>query len=439
MAAPTSLLLVVALLLPVTPAVARDDDTNKVEVAILDVLLQRGIIDAATYEELMAMAQAEVDKEKELNLLESRLRRMQAPDITASGGKPGKFMVESTDGKWSLGFKGRLQVQFDGKKGEGGNPEGTSTNFSIRRARLAVFGKAGGENTTYKVEIDAPTNNKVNDDKKKDLSLTDAWVNWGLPDDMNIKAGQFKVPHGREIMMVSSKLNTVDASIATKEFTPDREPGLMFYGTTEEKFVEYYAGVFNGEGTGIGNQSGREGSGASEMRWATRVVINPLGPVNYDTSAFQTVNDGETRLALGASFMKNFDQSADGPAVGGEDEFSSDDTSLAFEAQLLTGPISILTEYFTRDMDTDGEPDGTDRGYNAQIGYQFVPDTYEVVFRKSAVNKVMDDDLVDTTLGLVYYGDKHLSQFTFDVTKSRNRTTANKDETIYRGQYQIVF
>jgi phosphate-selective porin OprO/OprP len=440
MAVPFSLLLIIALLAPVAPAAARDDDdTNKVEVAILDILLERGIIDAATYEELMALAQAESDKASELDLLEDRLRRMQAPEIQASGGKPGKFLVESTDGKWSLGLKGRIQVQYDGVRGGKGNSEADKSSFSVRRARLALFGKAGGENTTYKIEIDAPTNNKVDDDDNKDLSLTDAWVNWGIGEDMNVKGGQFKVPFGREVNMVSSRLNTVDGSITSREFAPDREPGLMFYGATEEKFVEYYAGVFNGEGTGLANDSGVDDTGASEMRWSTRVVFNPLGPVKYDTSAFQTVNDGSTKLALGASFMKNFDQSADGDGDGVVGDASSDDTSYGFEAQLLTGPISVLTEYFTREMDVSGLSDKHDRGYNAQIGVQVVPDKYEVVFRRSTVNRAMDDDILDQTLAFVRYGDKHNSKFTFDISRIKNKTSHNKDEMQYRGQYQVIF
>ncbi len=430
--------LLAALLFPATAVMARDDDTNTVEVAILDILLERGIIDAATYEELMGLAETESQKARELDLLEARLRRMQAPDISASGGKPGKFKVESEDGQWSMGFKGRLQIQADVNEGESGNRAADETNISLRRGRLALFGKAGGDNTTYKIEFDAATQNSVNKDAKS-FSLTDAWVNWGLGDGMNVKAGQVKVPFGREVHMVSSRLNTVDGSRATRVFTPDREPGLMFYGATEDKFIEYYAGVFNGEGTNISNASGETGSGASGLRYGGRVVVNPLGEVKKDVSSFQTVEDGSTRLAIGASVMRNDDQAQDVDGDGTAGDSRSSDTSMGFEAQLLTGPVSVLSEYFSRRMDIAGAPNQTDRGYNAQVGVMVVPNKYEVVFRRSEVNFDVASDMLESTLALVRYSDKHNSKFTFDVTKVVNKSAGKKDEMQYRGQYQVIF
>ena len=428
-------------LLPFSGASARDDDTNKVDVAILDVLLQRGIIDVATYEELMGLAQAEADKVRELDLLENRLRRMQSSGITASGGKPGKFKVESDDGKWSLGFKGRLQLQYNGTQADGSGKD--ENNFMVRRARLAVFGKAGGENTTYKVEIAAPTQNKVNKDSKKDASVTDAWVNWDLGDRTNVKAGQFKVPYGRAITWVSSKMNTVEASLATRHFALGRQPGLMYYGSTQDKYIEYGIGAFNGEGAGMANTSGRKDSSATGLLWATRVTWNPLGPVNYDSSAFQTVNTGETKLALGAGYYLNQDQPAKGPATAVNPnpvlgDASSDNTGINFNAQLLSGPVSVVTEYFTIEKKTSGVNDKTDRGYNAQVGVQVIPEKWEVVLRQSAIKRAMDDDKTELTLGLVRYVDKHLSQFTFDVSKVRNQTK-HENEMQFRGQYQVVF
>jgi hypothetical protein len=431
------LLLSALLLVPFSSVAARDDDSNTVEVAILDVLLERGIIDAATYDELMALAQAESQRAHEMDLLESRMKRMKAPEIKVSGGKPGKFLLESEDGKWSMGFKGRLQVQVDVTDGESGNREADETNYSVRRGRLALFGKAGGENMTYKVEVDVPTQNTANRDKK-DFSLTDAWLNWKIGETTNVKAGQHKVPFGREVQFASSKLDTVSVSLATKEFAPDREPGLSVYGSTPDKFVQWWAMSSNGEGTGNSNKSGKTGSGASGLRSAARLVFNPLGELKGNAAAFQTVDDGGVKVAFGASVMHNADQAQDVDGDGTAGDGRSNDTSVGLEFQLLAGPVSFLTESFRRSADVSGGSDIDDDGYNAQVGVFVVPKEIELVARRSEVDYDVDADRTETTFGAVFYRDGHNSKFSLEASNLHVEGPAN-DEMIYRGQYQIIF
>ncbi len=431
------LALAVALLAPVASAL--DDDSSTVEVAILDVLLERGIIDPATYEELLGLAQAERAERRELDLLEQRMRRLSAPppEIRATGGAPGEFLVESTDGRWSLGFQGRVQVQADVVQGEGGNSEANASNIAVRRGRLAVFGRAGDEETTYRFEIDAPTQSKV-DEGKEDVEITDAWLDWGLGDGTHVRAGQFRVPFGREINIGNIAATTAEFSAATTAFAPDREPGVMLHGATRDRFLEYQAGVFNGEGTGMANASGEEGSSSTGMRWAARVVVNPLGAVEPDLAPFQTVYDGSTRLALGASVMVNTDQGQDLDGDG-TDETRSEDSSVGVEAQVVTGPMSVLAEYFRREMDIEGAGRAHDDGYNAQVGFQVVPQRYEVVLRRSDVDLERADDMTETTLAVVRYVDEHKSKLILDVSKLENGNVRDGDEMRYRGQYQIIF
>jgi len=437
-----SLLVLGCLAMPLTAARAAvapsDDEAVSVEVRILDVLLERGLIDEATYEELMALAAAEKAQARELDMIESRLQRLAVPDVKVSGGKPGKLLVESDDGKWSMGFKGRIQVQVDKFVGEDGNRSADETNFSVRRARLALFGNAGGEDTTYKLEFDAPTQNKVNSGPK-DFSLTDAYVDWGLGDrGPHVQAGQFKYPFGREVQAASSKIDLVDESLASNEFAPDREPGVMMYGATDESFFEWYGAMSNGQGTGISNSEGEAGSGSDGLRTGVRLVLNPLGKVERDLAAFQTVDNGGVLFAIGGSWMVNADQGQDLNGDGVDDSHSND-TSIGLESQLLVGPASFLAESFRRDSDVAGGPNVDDTGYNAQVGVFLVPSKFEVVVRRSAVDLDDGDDTLETTLGVNFYLDKHNSKFAFDITKVDNQDSPDSDEMQYRGQYQIVF
>jgi len=418
---------------------ALDDDGRSVDVAILDVLLERGIIDAATYDELLAVAAAEKQRVHDLDLMEARLQRLAeggGPKVT--GGKPGKLQFESEDGKWTLGIRGRAQINAEMVDGENGNDAASETNFSVRRARIAFAGKAGGERTTYKVEFEAPTQNRT-DTGPKDFALTDAYVNWGLgASETYAQAGQYFFPFGREVNLGAFNRNLVNESIASVEFTPNREPGVMLYGSSTEKLVEWWAGTSNGEGTGNSNADGQDGTGSDGLRTGGRLVFNPFGPLERDSSSFQTVGDGSVKWSFGGSWMVNADkgQDLDGDGV---QETNSHDTTIGLETQLFAGPISFLAETYDRSSDISGGADVDDSGYTAQLGVFLVPSRFEVVVRRSDIDFDVRDDTTEDTLGLNYYLDKNNSKFALDVSTLENHDTANRDSTRYRAQYQIVF
>src|SRR5262245_43440944 len=96
-------------LAPAPRAQAQADDGSSLDVAILDILKARGIIDDAQYAELMELARSRVDRERgEIELIQGRLERLRAPDLQTEGGTPGKLRWKSSDGKWSLNLKGRV-------------------------------------------------------------------------------------------------------------------------------------------------------------------------------------------------------------------------------------------------------------------------------------------------------------------------------------------
>jgi hypothetical protein len=124
------------------PAAAQQADASSVDAAILDVLLARGLIDEAQYEELMALARAHAEQARgEVDLIEARLERLRAPDLQTSGGTSQKLLFKSSDGKWSLGVKGRVSVRAETVNSEDEAKDGT--NISVPRSRLDFTGVAG--------------------------------------------------------------------------------------------------------------------------------------------------------------------------------------------------------------------------------------------------------------------------------------------------------
>lgn len=424
------------------PAGARDDGERTVDVAILDVLLQRGIIDEATYEELLLLAERQHRMEQELDLLQGQLLRLRRPDLAVQGGKPGKTTFVSEDGRYSMTIKGRIQLQADKVEGEDRGDD--LTNFSVRRGRVALEGRAGLEGLAYKFEFDAATSTSI-DGGTKDFALTDAYLDQQLDGGLAVRGGQFKFPFGREVQIYSSKGNLVDESLASKTFAPNREPGAMVYGEHGENgLVQWWAGVSNGDGQGRANTSGvtqPEDTPAEGLRRGLRVVVNPFGALDRSMTAFQTAGgEAGPKLALGASVMHNDDLGFDFDATPGR-EVRGDATVFGYEGQLFLGPLSLFAERFSSATDLDsglGDIDGD--GYTVQAGLLLGEDNgYEVVLRRSVVDIDLVDKIVQDTLGFNVFNAGHDSKWAFDVTDESNRDAGDSDRTIYRVQYQQVF
>lgn len=432
------------LLLLAAPAQSQD---RSVDERILDILLDRGIIDRDTYDEIVAEARAEAGQGGQLDLLHDQMERLRAPQVVTTGGKPGKLTWASEDGKWSVGFKGRVQVRAEAERGESGNSKDDKRNFSVPRARLRFYGKAGREDLTYRLEIDTPTNDKVVDaakgdskSQRKEFALKDAWLKWKFDDNTSVKFGQYKFPFGREVHIASTKINLVNESIASKAFSPAREPGVMLAGAAgNDGLFQYWVGVSDGDGQGGGNNSGEAGSSATGLRRGVRVVVNPLGKVAEDGAAFQTVGDGSTKVALGASWMQNIDVISDKTAGA---THSSDDTTLGLEMQVVSGPMSFLAEHFDRTMDFGSSgPDKDDDGFNAQVGVFLVPSEIEMVLRHSEIDFAgkVGGDIEETTVGVNFYDDKHNAKWAIDISDIRHPHAVKKDSMRARAQYQLVF
>src|SRR5262245_15135215 len=102
---PASAVLLAALLVvPMSaPIAAQDDDRDAFERAIVDVLREQGLVDEARAEALLELARQRAARDAaEIEMFETNLQRLRAPDVQARGGRPGDLMFRSADGNWSL-------------------------------------------------------------------------------------------------------------------------------------------------------------------------------------------------------------------------------------------------------------------------------------------------------------------------------------------------
>jgi hypothetical protein len=424
-----------AMLIPARAIALQSDDGSSVEVAILDILLERGLIDQPQYEELLALARARVETQRnELDVLEGRLERLRAPDIQASGGRPGKLTFASADGDWTMNIKGRLQVRVTDLDHE--NDDSSGTNFSAPRVRLGVEGKAGSKSVGYKLEWDMSTQKNLynedsgDDNEAKDFNLRNAYVDIAASEAAALMFGHFKFPFGREELTSFSSLSLMERGVASGEFAPSYEPGAMLHGEAADGEFEYFVAMANGQGQSLPNAQHDDGDG---LRSGIRLVFNPLGKYTSDGPAFQTVGDGSTKVGIGVSYMQNDDSSGKNSLA-----LDTDTDTAGLDVQVLTGPFSVLAELFDRSADPDGAPDVDDRGSTLQVGYFVVPKVWEIVARTSSVDYDTAADVDEFTLGVNRYVDGHDAKWMFDIN-DRDVDGENAGSKELRVQYQAIF
>jgi hypothetical protein len=428
----SSAVLIPVLLITVAaaPVAAQDEERDSFERALVDLLREQGLVDEARAERLLELAHQRAERDSsEIDLMESSLRRLRAPDVQAHGGTPGKLEFRSADGTWSLGLRGRIVARFESVDAD--NAAQSGDNFSVPRARLTLEGKAGAENVQYKLEIDAPTNsNPDNPAENKSASVRNAWVDWRFPWDDELRFGQFLFPFGRERTPAGGTQSLPSTSIASTEFVPGFEPGAMLHGDLGTDVLNYYIAVSNGEGRGKNNTPGDNTNG---LRHGARVVWSPLGRLHQEGPAFQTVENRGTKVALGTSWMEN-DDSADQhtPAPGAET------ATKGAEFQLFTGPVSVLAEYFDRDSDRAFGPSVADSGDTVQVGCFLGSAVWEAVVRRSRIDFDVEDSQREHTYGLNYYVDRHNGKWQLELDRQNQGGFAPHVKRI-RLQYQVIF
>lgn len=213
------------------------------EVAELRALLQQ-LLKANGKDEPPTLAQndaasatrAEVDELKK-QVAELRKKASETPPATA-GWNGEHFFLRSTDGNFVLMPVGYL----DGQYTVYGNSYGTPPDsFAITRARFGFQGNYGKQlDFVMQIEtISSPT-------------VRDAYLNFKPWSFFNITAGQAKVPYAMEVGTADTAVEFYNRSIISVLY-PDaggafRSPGLYAYGELGKGSMEYWLGVFNGQG-----------------------------------------------------------------------------------------------------------------------------------------------------------------------------------------------
>lgn len=155
-------------------------------------------------------------------------------------GYDGGYVIRSADGSAAVKINGRVQTQFDFEKPDEGDWEGA---FLIRRARLKLSGHAIDDDLDYKFEIDAG---------RGEFTLLEYWVEWAaLPEALQLRVGQWRIPYLREEITSSGKFELVSRALNAGAFGEDFDVGMAIHNgyASKKDGLGWVVGVFNGTGT----------------------------------------------------------------------------------------------------------------------------------------------------------------------------------------------
>ncbi|MFA7406119.1 MAG: porin [Pelobacteraceae bacterium] len=398
---------------------------NAAAKSLEDVLKEKGVISEADY--------AAVTKSRPLDY------------------KIGKgFNFTSSDEKFKLSLGGRLQTRYTLVDSDDTTKTTPSSTWEVKRIKFWMNGYAYTKDLTYLLQVDF-----VNGGSSK--LLEHAYVDYRLLDEVQLLAGQTKVPFGRQWLNSSGAQQFVDRSPASDAFRPGYDAGAKLHGDIAKGLVTYELGLYGG----AGQSAKRATTGATTANAvATRLTFNPFGKMG--TTESDLGNSAKPLLSVGANYYGNVLKKTTATAL------ETNNITLAGTSGWLGSGISTFTTGERIDIDTwgfdaafkwhgfstqaeylAGQAEGTTsnkilraEGVYAQAGYFVIPKTLEAALRYSYIdpNRSKANDLRTDVQGAVsYYFNMHNLKIQGDVTDTHDQSRGRVDDMTYRIQAQVTF
>ncbi|HSK78384.1 MAG TPA: porin [Thermoanaerobaculia bacterium] len=334
------------------------------------------------------------------------------------------YTVGWKDGKTTIGFKNgqlvlsnRVQLRFTEQMPEVGDDKGS---FRVRRAKTKFEGWAYTKDLTYELQLNWPDSSNPLEDANVNYDFTHGKKSFML------KAGQFKVPFGRQELTSSGSQQFVDRSAVSNTFARGRDIGLQAWGTPLGGKIDWRVGLFNGNGRTVSSNDN------DKYQYNARLTFQPFGDVKYSESDFESSD--RPLLAIAANYESN-DRS------GATTNVDVDREILGYDVAFKLKGFSLFAELFDA---TDDPETGVDRdlqGFHAQAGYFIVPQKFEIAVRLAELDPNSDIDnneQEERGVAFNYFLNKHAHKLQLDYRQLENKATDREDDEV-RLQYQIIF
>ncbi len=329
--------------------------------------------------------------------------------------KDGKTTIKSKSAELSI--SNRLQVRFTEVMPQVGEDRGS---FRIRRMKTKLEGWVYTKDLTYELQLNWADSANV---------LEDAVVNYDFTKgqkEFQLKAGQYKVPFGRQQLTSSGNQQFVDRSAVSDLFARGRDIGVQLWGTPLGGKLDWRVGAFNGNGRTV------TANDNDKFQYDARVTFQPFGDVKYSESDFESTD--KPLFAIAGQWESNNRQGAttnndiDREIVGGDAVFK------------LKG-FSLFGDFYQAADDPETGADVDLSGFNIQAGMFLIRNKFEIAARLAELDP--NDDLDNNEqeergLALNYFWNKHTHKLQLDYRQLENKATNREDEEI-RLQYQVIF
>lgn len=253
---------------------------------------------------------------------------------------------------------------------------GPDTNdFEVAQGRLELGGNLMQKQFSYLLQNDFATGTQG--DGSKGSELKDAWMQWNADELIRARAGQFKVPFGRQALGDDPYLQFIDRSAVNNYFTAGRNQGVMLtsnsgLGAVDECYG-YQMALVNGESDGEGiNRAAVDNNllGALSVYWNynaydRNVEGDPMNSQDFQMTMGASGLYGQGSTSYVQDIASDFDQWGAGVDMG-----------------LRYAGWSLQSEVLYRNADLDDVDVTADEyGVYVQGGYFFVPQEWELAAR----------------------------------------------------------
>lgn len=257
-------------------------------ISVEQLLFNKGIISQQEFSSIQSKGMVEKPvtllsdndkKEIETNVINKITKDSKKESPVTLGFTKKGLSATSKDGNWSTNLQWRAQMRFTDPYRS--DPRQIShftsrdeSSFEMRRARMKIGGHGYKPWLKYYFEVDLqPTRSTSDSSTKASSRLIDWRITLDKYDWLSFRAGQWKINYNRERVDSSGRQTFVERSIANRIFTVDRQVGVMAFGRLFPETptdLNYYLGIFNGEGRGVKNDD-------SKMLYMARLQWNFLG------------------------------------------------------------------------------------------------------------------------------------------------------------------
>jgi len=340
--------------------------------------------------------------------------------------KDGKTTVKAKNFEMRIGTRIQLRYTSEDLDSNSATAGPERDSFRVRRAETKLEGWAYTPNLTYEAELNwADTTN----------SLQDLNVNYDFTKGKKafmFKAGQFRVPFGREELTSSGSQQFVERTNVSGAFARGRDIGVQIWGTPLEGKIDWRVGVFNGNGRNATRNDN------DDLQLNARLQWSPFGDTRLSMSDFESSD--RPLLSLGADYESNVREVA---AAGSTAAHKNDQTIFGYDVMFKFKGLSVFGEVFERENDRSGTlSDFDDEGYTLQAGYFIIPQKFEVAARISELDPNTDRDndaRSEDGVAFNYFWNKHNHKIQLDYRQLEDEARANSDDKEIRLQYQISF